>query len=325
MENQGFVRVSQTADDIYHDTFPVDGLPSRDDTMEAIAAYTESKSTTKYGAGKSALFPTAEQIAEIKAFLETLPGSEEARSFCPKSLIGEGNGEEAAKKNGSSDSAAQWRFGTKSKYHLDDFGIVFATGENKGGYMVPREHVHDVLVWAHRQTGHGGRDKMYAEIKKHYCESSFPKAFINDWSFGCTHRICQKKPRGAKNGPAPTPKRRATAQKQTVTGEQVENRHAAIAAPVPVVDAPAHPAYSLQQTVPDPETISGWDDAGVWSKWMTAAAKGLPIPKEFQGLFTEEDLVGWESMPESAEGPSMAVDAEGDLEFDMSQYLGFSA
>ena len=82
---------------------------------------------TKYGPGKAALFPTAEHIAEIKAFLETLPESEEARTFCPRSLAGEGNGEGAAKKNGSSDPAAQWRFGTKSKYHLVYIPLILNT------------------------------------------------------------------------------------------------------------------------------------------------------------------------------------------------------
>jgi hypothetical protein len=49
----------------------------------------------------------------------------------------------------------------------NDDGAVYRR-DAEGGYQVPREKVHQVLVWAHHVTGHTGRDKMYPFIKKHY-------------------------------------------------------------------------------------------------------------------------------------------------------------
>ncbi|MCJ1377189.1 hypothetical protein MMC17_000281 [Xylographa soralifera] len=325
------VRVPQTADDLLHNAVPDDEMPTWDDTMRAIAAHIESKSKTKYGEEKTALFPTAQQIAEIKAFLETVPLTKEATTFLPRNLKVKGKGEGVGEKDGKSGPGAQWRFGTRDKYRLDEAGIVWATGL-KGGYVVPREQIHNVLVWAHGQTQHGGRDRMYNLIKEHYCESSFPKAFVGEWPVTCGHQKCQKKPRGVRNGMTPPAATRVTAQRQIVAHQRVNIRHAAAPAPapapVPVVDLLARPASSLRQAMPDPETISGWDDVDDWNRVLDAAANGRELPEEFQGLFTPAELVGYLPAPEpvkAAEVPPTAANEGVDLVFDIGEYLDFSA
>ncbi|MCJ1319363.1 hypothetical protein MMC15_004699 [Xylographa vitiligo] len=329
MANQGFVRVPQIADDILRNAVPEDEMPTWDDTMRVIAEHMENKSTTKYGAGKSALFPTADQIAEVKAFLQTIPESEEARSFCPKSLQGDGG----VQKTGRNDPAAQWRYGKKEKFRLDEFGLVWATGDTKGGYVVPREQIHNVLVWAHRQTMHGGRDTMYALIKDHYCESSFSKAFISDWSACCGLQKCQKKSRGARIGMTPPVKKTV---KRTVNRQQIQSRPAPAPVPVPApVPAPAaaaapvfgggflsDPAYGVRQPMPDDDLIANWDDTGDWAEAIDRADRGLEIPEAFRGVLTRADLPDY--LPVKKPIPPTAVDAEGNLQFDMDQFVDFS-
>ncbi|MCJ1285374.1 hypothetical protein MMC26_004714 [Xylographa opegraphella] len=306
MANQEIVRVPQTADDLLRFAVPEDEMPTLDNTMNLIRAHIESKSETKYGAAKSSLFPTAEHIAEIKAFLETIPLTEEARSFCPKSLQVEGG----AKQNGKSDPAAQWRHGKSEKYRLDDAGIVWATGESKGGYVVPREQVHNVLVWAHHTTGHGGRDPMYTLIKRHYCESSFSKAFINDWAATCGHQKCQKKPRGAKRGLAAPLRTRATARQPTVAHQEVRSHDDGAAAPVPLLDATVYPAYSLEQAVPEPETMPALEKLAAWTEPTVSATPRV--------LFNPAELPRYDPVP------PMANDEGGDPEFNMDDWLDFS-
>ncbi|MCJ1391477.1 hypothetical protein MMC18_004341 [Xylographa bjoerkii] len=292
-----FVRVPQIADDVLQMAVPGNEMPTYDVTMRMIDEHVENTSTTKYGNEKAALFPTAAQIAGVREYLEKV------------------NREGTAE--GTSDTS-QWRFGMKRKYELDESGMVCAMGI-KGGYVVPREQIHNVLVWAHTQTGHGGRDRMYNLIKSHYCESSFPKAFVGEWSVHCGYEKCLKKPRGVTKGKTPAAKTTVKAQKQVNGAPKVWQPRTPDVAPEP----------SLVQAEPDEDTISSWDDM------PTADIGDYQLPMSIRDLFTTAELEGFPEVVEvaptaaAAEAGAMGTDEPtmepvSDLDFNVDQYMDFS-
>ncbi|MCJ1399164.1 hypothetical protein MMC11_002366 [Xylographa trunciseda] len=333
-----FLPVPQNGDELHYLAFPGDGMPTWTETMKAIEEHVKGKSTTKYGDDKTALFPTVAQVSDIKVYLQMLERNEDTKRHCPQSLRGEGRGEGEAE--GKNEAAAQWRFSTKSKYELGVGGYVWSKGL-KRGYVVPREQMHKVLVWAHMETGHGGRDKMYNLIKKRYCESSFPKAFVGEWPAHCSHQKCLKKPRGAKKGKTTALKPRVTAQTQAVAQAnvngppQIQKPLTPEYDPSPAVDFPANTAVDWPGHEPDKDIIS------VWSGMPIAAIMSLQVPKSVEGLFTAEELQGLpppreptkvtQVIPTAAAVETNAMDveqpiveSEADIDFDVNQFINFT-
>lgn len=60
-------------------------------------------------------------------------------------------------------------------------------GESDLHYLVPKEHSHAVLLWAHilENGKHAGRDRTYERIKEKISPEGFSKDIVNAWIAKC--------------------------------------------------------------------------------------------------------------------------------------------
>ncbi|MCJ1244310.1 hypothetical protein MMC30_001508 [Trapelia coarctata] len=147
---------------------------------DALFSFKDKAPTSKYGAEKSKVFPTAARLQAIRRVLEGFrDGAVPPR---PEGV--------------DSSSWSTFKNDCKSTYAIDEHGAIIRRGV-RNGYVVPVENIHQVLSWAHEQIKHGGRDQTYKHIVKYYSKECFPKDFVVCWAAGCrghTHREVRERP-----------------------------------------------------------------------------------------------------------------------------------
>jgi hypothetical protein len=126
--------------------------------------------TIKSGKDKLKVFPLASYIAKMRKVLEEgrdakRPEMDEPAKFASFKYDTLNNYYIVS----TTPTIKSWvRRGRKTDMvQSDEDGAVYRR-HAEGGYQVPREKVHQVLVWAHHTTSHTSRDNMYLLIKKYY-------------------------------------------------------------------------------------------------------------------------------------------------------------
>jgi len=76
---------------------------------------------------------------------------------------------------------SQFRAWARKKFALQQGDVNVVT--HHGKLVAVQEHLYDILVYCHRQTNHGGRDKTNTLVNKYY--SYVPKVFIESFVKAC--------------------------------------------------------------------------------------------------------------------------------------------
>ncbi|KAI8073055.1 hypothetical protein BC940DRAFT_232529, partial [Gongronella butleri] len=110
-------------------------------------------------------------------------------------------------------STAQFRFWVKKMFQLQMGNMDIICHDNKP--VAIKEHIYDILVRAHREAHHGGRDKTSALVRRKF--SWIPKElvarFVRHCPFCITRRNGGQSPGTLKSSNASSPTRRGSTQR----------------------------------------------------------------------------------------------------------------
>ncbi|MCJ1477298.1 hypothetical protein MMC13_005969 [Lambiella insularis] len=163
-------------------------MTTKQATSGIIEEHIRTCSSKKYGDFKKMLLPTAATLEHIRISLNCIETGADIPPMEDVPVLNKAN----------------WKNKCKTQYLSKPTmpGVVFKRDNKEdevGRYVVPREQIHAVLVWAHRQLGHkSGRDATYNYIKAYYSMDSLPKGLIQNWLNACPTCITAGKKSGAK-------------------------------------------------------------------------------------------------------------------------------
>ena len=143
------------------------GCPPLVATLRIIADRTEAYKDVKYGQDKTKCFPAYRYWQDVIECLSTTPergtslGTPQLRGYWRRNFEVVSEQENPIFPTLSSNGRTDNR-----QTDLNGEKVVWTKPDKK--YIITKERIHQVLVWAHVFTEHGGRDKTYDLVRKFY-------------------------------------------------------------------------------------------------------------------------------------------------------------